>query len=147
MMHHFYLIVHLLGASIWVGGHLLLLFRYLPEALKTKNPEVISQFEKKFEPIGLPALLIQIVTGIIMAYNYNVGFKKWFQFENGIETIISIKLLLLFATLLLAVHARIFIIPKLSSTNLNQLAWHILAINIIAMALLVFGTMVQYGGL
>jgi putative copper export protein len=147
MMHHFYLIVHLLGASIWVGGHLLLLFRYLPEALKTKNPEVISQFEKKFEPIGLPALLIQIVTGIIMAYNYNVGFKKWFQFENGIETIISIKLLLLFATLLLAVHARIFIIPKLSSTNLNQLVWHILAINIIAMALLVFGTMVQYGGL
>ena len=146
-MHHFYLIIHLLGASIWVGGHLLLLIRYLPEALKTKNPEVISRFEKKFEPIGIPALLIQIISGILMAYHYNVGFEHWFKFENAIEKTISLKLLLLLATLLLAAHARIFIIPKLSQTNLHQLAWHILAINLIAIALLVLGTMVRYGGL
>jgi putative copper export protein len=145
-MHHIYLILHLIGACVWVGGHLLLLFRYLPFAIKHNAPEVITAFEKKFEPVGIPALLLQIITGIAMSYNYNVGASQWFHFENSIEKTISIKLILLMATLLLALHARIFIIPKLNQNNLIQLAWHIVLVNILAIAMLVIGSFIRFGG-
>lgn len=146
-MKHFYLIVHLLGACVWVGGHLLLLIRYLPQAIKENEPDIVKAFEKKFEPLGLPALLLQIITGILLAYHYNVRIENWFSFSNGIEKVVSTKLMLLLCTLALAAHARIFIIPKLSSRNLTQLGIHILLINIIAIAMLVMGTFIRKGGL
>ncbi len=146
-MNHVYLILHLLGACIWVGGHLLLLIRYLPQAIKENEPNIIKAFEKKFEPLGLPALLLQIITGILLAYHYNVRIENWFSFSNGIEIVVSVKLMLLFSTSVLAVHARIFIIPKLNKSNLIQLGIHILLINIIAIAMLVMGTFIRKGGL
>ncbi len=146
-MNHVYLILHLLGACIWIGGHLLLLIRYLPQAINENEPDIVKSFEKKFEPLGLPALLLQIITGILLAYHYNVRIENWFSFSNGIEIVVSIKLMLLLSTLVLAVHARIFIIPKLSSRNLTQLGIHILLINILAIAMLVMGTFIRKGGL
>jgi len=146
-MNHVYLILHLLGACIWIGGHLLLLIRYLPQAINENEPDIVKSFEKKFEPLGLPALLLQIIIGILLAYHYNVRIENWFSFSNGIEIVVSIKLMLLLSTLVLAVHARIFIIPKLSSRNLTQLGIHILLINIIAIAMLVMGTFIRKGGL
>jgi putative copper export protein len=146
-MYHLYLILHLIAACIWIGGHILLLFRYLPEALKNNSIEIITDFEKKFERIGLPALLIQVITGILLAYHYNVTISKWFNFENQIEKVISLKLLLLFITLILAIHARLFIIPKLNQGNLKHLAWHILLINIIGITMLVLGSFIRFGGI
>lgn len=145
-MHHILLVVHLLAATIWVGGHCILCFRYIPLALRKKNPEIISAFEKRYEIIGLPSLLLLIVTGIAMAYRYGVVAATWFSFSNGIEKIVSIKLLLLFTTLLLAVHARIFIIPKLAIHNLWLLALHILLVTFIGIAMLVLGSFVRFGG-
>lgn len=101
--------------------------------------------KKKFEPLGLPALLLQIITGILLAYHYNVRIENWFSFSNGIEKVVSIKLLLLFFTVVLAAHARFFIIPRLHSGNLLQLGIHILLINIIAIAMLVIGTLIRVG--
>ena len=125
----------------------MLLIRYLPQAINVNEPDIVKSFEKKFEPLGLPALLLQIITGILLAYHYNVRIENWFSFSNGIEIVVSIKLMLLLSTLVLAVHARIFIIPKLSSRNLTQLGIHILLINIIAIAMLVMGTFIRKGGL
>jgi len=146
-MSHLYLILHLLGSCIWIGGHLLLLIRYLPQAISQKNPDIVRAFEKKYESVGLPALVVQIVTGILLAYQYGVRIEHWFTFSNGIEKAISIKLLLLFITLALAVHARVFIIPKLNIGNLKRLGSHILLINIIAILMLVVGTFIRKGGI
>lgn len=63
------LFLHIIGASIWVGGHLILSIRYLPNAVLKKEIGPLTQFEEKFEVVGIPALLIQVVTGIIMAIN------------------------------------------------------------------------------
>lgn len=43
-----------------------------------------------------------------MAYDYNATISTWFLFSNDIEKVVSIKLLLLFSTLILAIHARFF---------------------------------------
>ncbi|MEJ5056250.1 CopD family protein [Sphingobacterium sp. MYb382] len=147
MKHQIILIIHLLSATIWVGGHLLLAIRYLPTALKHKDTQVISNFEKKFEPLGLPALLLLVITGLLMAYTYGVDMQLWFSFSNPIEKIVSIKLVLLFVTLALALHARLFIIPKLSPQNIVPMAFHILLITAIGVAMLVLGASVRFGGL
>ena len=91
--HHILLIIHLISATIWVGGHLILLLGFLPKALKHKNFDFISRFEKTYEPIGMPSLLLLVVTGIWIAYDLNAPLPSWFSFATGIETVVSLKIL------------------------------------------------------
>lgn len=132
------ILLHLLGACVWVGGHLVLALSVLPKALKEKNPDVVRAFEERFERIGIPSLLLQIITGLRMAGIY-LNASEWFSFSSRMNSHIGIKLLLLIATLLLAIHARFFIIPKLNANNLPSLAWHIAAVTLIAILLLFTG--------
>ncbi|MDO5607472.1 MAG: CopD family protein [Capnocytophaga sp.] len=141
-MIKYLLLLHLLGASVWVGGHLLLLLRYLPEALKSKNPAVVQAFEKKYEPIGIPALLLQVITGIFLGMKYDV---KWFSFASQFDMVFNLKLITLALTLLLAIHARFFIIPKLNEKNLNSLALHIGMVSVLAFIFVFLGVTFRYG--
>lgn len=145
-LHHFLLILHLIAATIWVGGHIILCFIFLPKALKNKAPEIIIDFEKQYGPVGMPALFVLIVTGVWMAYDYGVPLQQWFAFSGGIETVVSTKLMLLFTTFAVAIHAQKAVIPKLSNQNLKEMALHILAITIIGIAMLVFGSTIRFGG-
>lgn len=147
MYHHILLILHLLAATIWVGGHLFLSIRFLPEAIKSKDVSIIQNFKDKFEPIGMPVLIISILTGILMAYDYGVPFTKWFSFSNGIEKVVSLKLILLFITLALAVNAQLFLFPKLSSKNLPKATLQIILVTIIGVTMLILGSLVRIGGL
>jgi len=131
MTHHLILIFHLLAASVWVGGHLVLSIRYLPEAFKKKDVSVLVNFKNKFEPVGLPSLAILLVTGILMAYHYDVTFTKWFSFANGIEKVISTKLSLLFISVIMAINAQLFVFPKIKSERLFPVAFLIVTITII----------------
>ena len=63
-MHIPVLILHILAATIWAGGHLVLASAVLPRALKERDVDAILSFESKYERIGMPALLIQIATGL-----------------------------------------------------------------------------------
>lgn len=147
MYFHVVLILHIIGASIWAGGHIILLFVFLPKALKEKNFKIIETFEIRFEKIGIPSLISQIVTGVILAYHYNVNFLTWFSFSTPIEKVVSIKLLLLILTLILAIHAKFFIIPKLNNNNLFNLGIHITLITLTAVSMLIIGTFIRFGGL
>lgn len=147
MYFHVVLILHIIGASIWAGGHIILLFVFLPKALKEKNFKIIETFEIRFEKIGIPSLISQIVTGVILAYHYNVNFLIWFSFSTPIEKVVSIKLLLLILTLILAIHAKFFIIPKLNNSNLFNLGIHITLITLTAVSMLIIGTFIRFGGL
>lgn len=144
----FYILIlfHILGASIWVGGHLILAFGYLPEALKNRSVVELQKFEDKFERIGIPALIIQIITGLILANHMNSDWSQWFM-PNGALRGIGIKLLLLLVTALLAVDARLRIIPKLNSENLNSLAWHIIPITIVGVLFVMVGVFFRIGGI
>ncbi|POS03114.1 hypothetical protein Q361_101221 [Flavobacterium croceum DSM 17960] len=147
MLHQLILIIHLLAATIWVGGHLILLLRYVPKAIKTKSLEELSAFRKNFEPVGMPSLFILIVTGIIMAYNYNVTIEKWFLFENAIEKIVSIKLILLFVSLTLAFITIKFVLPSIDKLSPFLLYFIIFLVTTIAVMMLILGSLVRVGGL
>ena len=145
--HHLLLVIHLLGAAVWVGGHLILSTTILPEALKRRNPEILTNFEEKYEKIGMPALILMVITGIWMAYQFGIGVSAWFRFSNPIETVVSLKLILLFITVLFALSANFFVLPKLSVKNLPLMAFHIISVTVIGVLMLILGSFVRYGGI
>ncbi len=146
-MYFTLLLLHILGATIWTGGHLILACSILPKALKVGDVEAIRSFEQKFEKIGIPALLTQVVTGIGFIHFYLSGFSEVFDWSNPMAKVISLKLVLLGLTLLLALDARLRIIPKLSQDNLSQLAWHIIPVTLISVLFVVLGVTFRTGGL
>lgn len=148
MNHHLLLIIHLLSAAIWVGGHLLLCLAYLPKALKDNDPEIILSYEKKYEPVGMTALALLVITGILMAYKYGVTVGYWFQFATSIEKVISSKLVLLLLTVAFALSAQFRVLPKLKtdSGKLPEMTFHIISVTIIGVLMLIFGSFVRFGG-
>ena len=46
MLFKILVILHTLGATVWTGGHLVLAVTVLPKALKSRNPDLIHQFEE-----------------------------------------------------------------------------------------------------
>lgn len=147
MSHHLLLIFHLLGAAIWVGGHLVLSLGILPEVLKKNDPQILLEFERKYEKVGLPALLIMVITGVWMSLQFGIGISSWFHFDKPVETVISLKLLLLLLTILFALSANIFVLPNLSSKKLPLMAFHIIMVTAIGAAMLILGSFVRYGGI
>ena len=147
MHHQIILIIHLLAASIWVGGHLFLILRILPETLQQKDISILCDFRLKFGKIVMPSFFILVVTGILLAYDYNVPISDWFSFSNPIEKIISIKLLLLFTSLSLAVHAQKVVFPKLTFNRMLPAIVEIIIVTLIAVSMLILGSLVRVGGL
>jgi putative copper export protein len=144
-MFRLVLILHLLGAAIWVGGHLVLLLSVLPKGLRAKDPAIVLAFEERYERVGIPALLIQLVSGLWLANRFVPGIISAFRFDDPLRIIIATKLLLLFATIALGAHARSRIIPDLSAEGLVALAWHIVLINVFGIALLILGALMHTG--
>ncbi|MBX7041380.1 MAG: CopD family protein [Ignavibacteria bacterium] len=143
MEFKFLIVFHLLGACVWVGGHLILAATILPKALRLKDPEVISGFESMFEKIGIPSLIIQVITGVRMSM-IKLPVSEWFNFQNQISALISLKIILLLMTIALAIHARLFIIPKLDAQKISILGWHITGVTFIAVLMLLTGLSFRY---
>ena len=147
--HHILLVLHLIAATIWVGGHLVLAIGYLPKALKRKDFSYIGNFEKTYEPIGMPSLAVLIITGILMAYDYNAGFSSWFSFATPIERLVSLKLTFLLTTVCFAISAQTRVLPKLRKGQLNKLpemAVHIICVTLIGVLMVILGSLVRIGG-
>ena len=148
--HHLILILHLIAATIWVGGHLVLAIGFLPKALKRKDFSYIGNFEKTYEPIGMPSLAVLVITGILMAYDYNAGLSSWFSFATPIERVVSLKLTCLLTSICFAISAQTRVLPKLRKGQLNKLpemAVHIICVTLIGAVMVVLGSLVRIGGI
>lgn len=145
-MHRALLSLHLLGAAVWVGGHLTLALSVLPRALRTREIGPLREFEERFEKVGIPALALQILTGLWLARLYVPDPGRWFAFADPMGTAAGVKLILLAATAALAAHARLRLIPRLDGGNLPLLAAHILAVTAIAVLFVLVGVGFRFGG-
>ena len=139
------ILLHVIGASVWLGGHLILLLGFVPRALRQNDPEIIRKFEEVYERIGIPALLLQIVTGVWMSEKYLGNLTDAFLFQSPMERYIAWKIILIAVTVILALHARLRIIPKLQSSNLRYLVVHITGITVIALFMAFLGTGIRVG--
>ncbi len=146
MLYKTLLLLHLLGASIWVGGHLVLALRVLPRAWRSGRWSMVHEFEEHFETIGLPALFIQIVTGVWLALRY-LPLNQWFSLTSYASSHIALKLLFLVLTVALAIHARLFLIPQKENTQaMYSLAFHIIGVTVLAVLFVWIGVGFRTGG-
>ena len=146
-MYGLMLLLHILGATVWTGGHLVLALTILPRVLRDRSPRVLLQFESMYERVGLPALLLQVATGIWLAYRFLPAPTEWFDIGNAAARPIAAKLLLLAITVIFAIDARCRVIPKLSVHSLPSLAWHIVPVTVIAVLFVVVGVSFRTGWL
>lgn len=146
---HLMLILHLIGAAIWVGGHIVLAVNILPQVWKQKSTDLLFSFESRYERIGIPALLIMLLTGARMAYIYNVKIENWFSFSSPIENVISTKLMCLLIIFLFAASAQFRVLPKLKHNikYLPLMSFHIIMVTLISVTMLILGSFIRYGGI
>ncbi|TXD98451.1 copper resistance protein CopD [Psychrobacter frigidicola] len=144
-MLNYILIAHLLGATIWTGGHLILSLVILPKALSTRNLDGLLQFEQQFEKVGMPALAVQVLTGLWMAHILLPDVSAWFAFDSDLSILIGLKLLLLLATIIVAIHARFLVIPTLSPSTLNAFSVNIILVTLLSVSFVVVGTLFRTG--
>jgi putative copper export protein len=143
--HYLVLVLHLVGAAVWAGGHLVLATTILPAALRARRAAAVSEFEQRFERIGLPALVVQVATGLWLAERLLGAPGHWFE-VRPLAHVVQVKLGLLAATVALAVHARFRVVPRLSDDSLPTLAWHIRAVTVLAVLLVLAGASTRFGG-
>ena len=139
------LLLHVLGATIWTGGHLILALTILPKVLRDRSPEELQRFESAYERIGIPALIVQVLTGLWLAYRQVPDIGAWFAFEHPVARLIGVKVLLLAITVGFALDARLRIIPHLSPANLRPLAWHVIPVTIVSVLFVLVGVSFRTG--
>jgi hypothetical protein len=128
--------LHVLFATVWVGGFITLLMAYGAELWRRMaNP--ILDFERRYEKIGLPSLIFAAATGVAMLY---VGWGKWPMAAH-------IKMGLFVILILTYLHARLRLIPKLKrGENVGDLLFlHVAAVTVISVAFVVLGATIRFG--
>jgi putative copper export protein len=141
------LFLHMLAATVWTGGHLILVLAVLPRALRLRSPQALLEFEQGYERVGMPALVIQVLTGLYMAHQWVPDMGRWLAPDTGVARAVALKLGLLALTVLIAAHARLRVIPRLSAATLPLMAWHAAAVTLLAVAFVATGVSIRFGGL
>ena len=144
-MYGLALLLHILAATIWTGGHIVLSVVVLPKVLRERSPARLLEFESVYEKIGMPVLIIQVITGLFLAYRMLPDVSQWLDFSNPIAHPILLKLSLLTLTLCFAMSARFRVIPHLSDKNLTTMAWHIIPVTIISILFVITGVSFRTG--
>jgi putative copper export protein len=139
-------VLHLLGATVWVGGHLVLSLVVLPRAFRARDASIVREFESGYERIGLPALVLQALTGVWLALHWVPDMRSWPAPASLHGWLVVVKLGLLAATLALAAHARLRLVPALDAGGLSTLAYHIVGVTLLGVAMLVTGVAIRTGG-
>lgn len=144
-MYSYILLLHILAATVWTGGHLVLATTVLPRALAARDPEILLAFESGFERVGMPALLIQVASGLWMAHTMLPDMRAWFSLSTPPATLIAFKLALLGITVVTALDARFRIIPKLSAETLPAMARRIAIVTTVSVLFVVVGVSFRGG--
>lgn len=146
-MASYYIILslHILGAAVWAGGHLVLAVTILPRALRERRAATVHEFEQRYERIGMPALALQIISGLWLAEHLLGSPRHWFA-ATPVARVVQVKLALLALTIALAIHARLRVVPKLSDATLPTLAWHIRIVTLASVLFVLAGASIRFGG-
>ena len=119
------LLLHILAATIWTGGHLVLALTVLPRVMRKRSSSKLLEFESAYERIGIPALVVQVATGLWLAHRLVPEISRRLAFDDPLARLVGVKVLLLATTVGFALDARLRLISRLSERNLRSLVWHI----------------------
>lgn len=144
-MYKYVLVIHILAATVWTGGHLVLALAFLPRILREGSVEGLQAFESSYEKWGMSALIIQVLSGLWLAWFRLPDVAAWFAADSFIARLILLKLVLLGLTLAVAVDARLRIIPNLSVQTLPAMGQRVRLVTLLGVAFVVVGTTFRTG--
>lgn len=113
--------------------------------LAAHDPEILLAFESRFEKIGMPALLVQVASGLYMAHTLVPLPSQWLSFGSPLASLVGLKLCLLAVTVAAAVDARLRIIPTLSPATLPVMARRITLVTIVSVVFVAVGVSFRGG--
>lgn len=140
------ILVHVLGAAVWTGGHLVLTLVILPRARRANDARVVQEFEAGFEPLAVPALLTQVASGVWLAFRVKPADVAWTDLATFPVSHIALKLLLLLGIVALAVHAKLKVLPRLEAGDLGVYGGHAWAVTALSVGLVAVGVGLSTGG-
>jgi len=144
-MYGYVLLIHVLTATVWTGGPLVLATTVLPRALAARDPRILLDFESGYERIGMPALVLQVLTGLWIAHAMLPDVAAWFALDALQSRLIAFKLALLAITVLAALDARLRIIPRLSAATLPAMARRIVWVTVVSVLFVAVGVSFRGG--
>ncbi len=144
-MHHALLIAHVLAATVWTGGHLVLALAVLPRVLRERSVQRLRDFESAYEMVGLPAMVVQVATGLWLALRWLPASADWQRMDSPVTLLVWTKLALLAATVVTAAHARLVIIPRLTEATLPAMARRIVFVTVLSVGFVLVGVGFRFG--
>ena len=139
--------LHLLAAMLWAGGALLLAALLLPAVLRGRAAPHRQTLECGFERLEMPALALQVATGLWMALHLVPDWTHWLTLHGALARAIGLKAVLLVAALGLTLRSRrqtgrpgVAGAPALA-------AWPLALRALLALGLVLTGVSFRYGGL
>lgn len=140
-------VLHILGAAIWVGSLVSVLLGSIPHARKTGDLSALKHVGKiVVGRLGLVALVLQILTGVRLATKWIV-WSAIFSTPSGPGHLILAKIVLLFVVLAIGGHIYHRTLPGLSREKLGTftaLNWVVLLLSLL---IVIAGVGVRSGGL
>lgn len=140
----FSIVIHVLAATVWTGGHLALVFMYLIPAIKENDLTDILIFELKYEKVGMPALLLLVITGLYQSYQVVPDLNLWFDFSNHFIAHFSAKIIMILIIVSLALDMKLRVM-KQASINLFSFSWHVFVVTILSVLLVITGLSFRLG--
>jgi putative copper export protein len=144
-MYKYILLIHILGATVWTGGHLVLALRILPGVLRTRSAAMLLDFERRYEALGMTALVLQVITGLWLAQRL-VPVGMWLSLDNPFSRMVVMKLVCLLLTVAFAIDARFRVLPRLRDDNVQTMVPHISGVTTLGVLFVVAGVGFRTGG-
>jgi len=147
MLYKLIVMVHILGASLWIGGRGVLVGVVIPRSMRTGDVERLKDFEKGIGRIGLASLVVQLVTGLWLVDHWLGGIGALLRPTNPIAHMALTKIALLVALVGLAGDAHHRMLPRLEPGRLRAFAVHAWVTATLSVVLVVLGVGIRTGGL
>lgn len=146
MLYKLLLMLHILGACVWIGGHIVLVGMALPKALRENNPGPILEFERGYGRLGLTALAIQLATGLWLAERWLGAWSAIFNEPTLQGRLVLLKLTALLITLMLAGYTYHRVLPRIDHGGLKSFTLLSGSTTVLAIFMLILGVGIRTGG-
>lgn len=117
--------LHLLGAVIWVGGIIFILYIAIPSSRQVLGPDagkLMGEVSKRFTPVANYSILAIVIAGIVLTWKKGLWGGS-FYFEGPQSIILFLKYLL--ALIMIGIHfyRGLVLAPRITAAEPSQKPW------------------------
>jgi len=109
-MYYFFVFLHILAATIWIGGMFFLVLVILP--VIKNHPDRVTLLEKsgiKFRTVGWIMFVIILITGLLNLHFRGIPLTLEFFTSKGYGQLVSLKILIFSVILIISAYHDFYI--------------------------------------